>query len=224
MVRMRVLAFSVPFILAIGCGSSSTPAEYSDPDLPGHTSNPDGVPYPTDHIGSLPRANGRIGNRIENFTFQGYDHGNVAAGLKSFSMADFFDPKATRVKTIVIMGAATWCSACGVESDRIIPTIAPLEKEGVVILSVITAGPSAGYGPALSDVDGWVADHKSNYNTLIDVRARRLANVGLTGVPWSALVDPRTMELLFASDGYPDDFTAFAHLGTNFVATHAPSY
>lgn len=226
MVRMRVLA-SASFVLAVvavGCGSSSAPGEFADPTVTGNTANPDGVPYPTDHIGSQARVKGRVGDRIENFTFQGYDHGNIAAGLKSFSMADFYDPKATRVKTIVIQGAATWCTACAAEADRITSLVPGLEKEGAVFLSVITAGPSAGYGPELSDVDAWVTQHKANYDTLIDVRARRLASVGLTGVPWSALVDPRTMEILFASDGYPDDFAAFVHLGTDFVKNNPPSY
>ncbi len=226
MVRMRVLALSFVALslTAIACGSSSTPPEFPDPAVTGTAQNPDGVPYPTDRIGSRARVTGRAGDRIENFAFQGYDHGNVAAGLKTFSMADFYDPKAVRVKTIVIQGAATWCTACAAEADRITSLVPGLEKEGAVMLSVITAGPAAGYGPELSDVNAWVTEHKANYNTLIDVRARRLASVGLTGVPWSALVDPRTMEILFASDGYPDDFTKFVHLGTDFVKTNPPSY
>lgn len=226
MVRLRVLAFSFATfsLAAVACSASSSPQELADPTVTGNTTNPDGVPYPTDHLGSAARVKGRVGDRLQNFTFQGYDHGNIAAGLKHFSMADFYDPKAARVKTIVIQGAATWCSACGAEADRITALVPGLEKEGAVVLSVLTAGPSVGYGPQLSEVDAWVIDHKANYNTLIDVRARRLASVGLTGVPWSALVDPRTMEILFASDGYPDDFTAFVHLGTDFIKTNPPSY
>jgi thiol-disulfide isomerase/thioredoxin len=223
MLRRHVLVLSCFALLVAACGSSAPP-EFSDPEVAGHTTNPDGVAYPTDHIGGKARVTGRVGDRMENFTFQGYEHGNLAAGLKTFSMADFYDPKATRVKGIVIQGAATWCTACAGEADIIAPLVPGLEKEGVVVLSVLTAGPSAGYGPQLSDVESWVTDHKANYTTLIDVRARRLASVGLTGVPWSALVDPRTMEILFAADGYPDDFTKFAHVATNFVMTHAPSY
>jgi hypothetical protein len=223
--RIVVVAVGASVALAVACSqSSSSPSEASDPTIAPNPTNPDGVAYPTDNIGSRARAGTVRGDRIENFAFQGYDHSNVSGGLKQFSMADFYDPKAAHWKTIVISGAATWCSACGAEADIVTANAAQLEKEGVVILSVMTAGPSAGYGPSLSDVTGWIADHKTNYTTLIDVRARRLATVGLTGVPWSALIDPRTMEILFASDGAPDDYVAFARLGENFVATHPPSY
>ena len=222
--RVLVLSFAVLSLTAVACGSSTTPPEFSDPTVTASTTNPDGVPYPTDHIGSRARVTGRAGDRIDDFAFQGYDHGNVAAGLKTFSMADFYDPKAVRVKAIGIQGAATWGTASAAEANRIAPLAPGLEKEGAVILSVLTAGPTAGYGPQLSDVDAWVTDHKANYTTLIDVRARRLASVGLTGVPWSALVDPRTMEILFAADGYPDDFAKFVHLGTDFVKSNPPSY
>ncbi len=227
MVRMRVLGFTFALssLVVVACSSSgSTPAEFADPQVTPAATNPDGVPYPTDRIGSAARVKGRPGDRIENFVFQGYDHGNIAAGLHTFSMADFYDPKAVRVKTIVIQGAATWCSACAAEADRIVALVPGLEKEGVVVLGVVTAGPTPGYGPELADLNAWVADHKANYNTLIDVRARRLASVGLSGVPWSARIDPRTMEILFAADGYPDDFTAFVHLGTDFVKSNPPSY
>jgi hypothetical protein len=224
---MFALGAIVTLALAAGaCGQSSGggPAEASDPTVAPNPTNPDGVPYPTDNIGGRARAGSVRGDRIENFAFQGYDHSNVSGGLKQFSMADFYDPKATRWKTIVISGAATWCSACGEEAD-IVTTDAPmLEKEGAAILSVMTAGPSAGYGPSLGDVTSWIADHKTDYTVLIDVRARRLSTVGLTGVPWSALIDARTMEILFASDGYPDDFVTFARQGETFVEKNPPSY
>jgi hypothetical protein len=212
-------------LAAVACGQgSSGPAEANDSNVTPNPTNPDGVPYPTDNIGGRARAGSVRGNRVANFAFQAYDHSNVSAGLKTISMADFYDPKATRWKTIVISGAATWCSNCAAEAD-ILTTNAPmLEKEGAAILSVMTAGPTAGYGPSLGDVTNWIADHKTNYDVLLDVRARRLSTIGLSGVPWSALIDARTMEILYASDGYPDDFVAFARLGENFATKNPPSY
>jgi len=82
-------------VLALGpapaCGAPA-PAELADPDVPGRTANPDGLPYPTDHIGSQKRVARTPGDRIPNLTFQAYIDGDVSKGLQIVSLADFYDP------------------------------------------------------------------------------------------------------------------------------------
>ena len=123
--------------------TSDRPADFVDPQPPGHDTNPDGVPYPTDHIGGTPRS-GRAhpGDRIPNFTFQAYVNGDRAAGLKTISMADYFDPKQARNKVLHIEVSAVWCSICSSVTDETVKVKDELGKEGVVYLEVITAGAS----------------------------------------------------------------------------------
>jgi hypothetical protein len=216
-------------LLALGgCSSTSDrPADFVDPQPPGHDTKPDGVPYPTDHSGGTPRS-GRAhpGDRIPNFTFQAYVNGDRAAGLKTISMADYFDPKQARNKVLHIEVSAVWCSICSSVTDETVKVKDELGKEGVVYLEVITAGASPGAGPALGEVDDWVTRHMSNLTTAIDVRATRFASIGVDpGVrPWDVVVDTRSMEILESSGGSPIDVATYDRSYLTVVASIDPPY
>jgi hypothetical protein len=212
-----------------GCSSSnSEPAEYDDPDIAGRNANPDGVAYPTDHIGGTQRAAGRPGDRIPNYTFMAYIDGNEAAGLQPVSLADYYDPTSKRFKILDLQISATWCSVCSAVTTATVPVKAQLATEGAVFLEVVVAGASQSAGPSLAEVDAWVTSHSSNLTTAIDVRAHRLGNIGVDPelVPYDILIDLRTMEILDASPGAPMNFdiASYAHEGLQFVAKNKPSY
>lgn len=218
-----------PLLVIAGGGCSSTndaPADFPDPDVTGRDVNPDGVPYPTDHIGKNERAGTRPGDRIPNFSFQGYPNGDRTAGLQTISLADYFDPDQKRYKLLHLQGAATWCSICASECEATASVKDAMANEGVVYLEVIVNGPASGRGPSLDDVDGWMTRNKSNLPTAIDVRARRMTTVGVDGtvMPWDILIDTRTMEILDSSGGAPADVVHYDRDGLKWIAAHPPSY
>ena len=89
MMRLLTRGWTIAFagcVLASCSSSRETDPDFADPELPGRTANPDGVPYPTDHLGGAPRSGQRPGDRIPNFTFQAYVDGDRGAGLKTISL------------------------------------------------------------------------------------------------------------------------------------------
>ncbi len=218
-----LLAASAP-----GCSSAKeTPPDFADPNAPGHDTNPDGVAYPTDHLGGHARAGTtRPGDRIPNLTFQAYVDGDRAAGLKTISLADYFDPKQQRYKVLHIEVSAVWCTICSAVTDATVQVKDELAKEGVVYLEVITAGATPSAGPSLGEVDDWITRHTSNLTTAIDVRGSRLAAIGVeAGVrPWDIVVDTRSMEILESSGGSPIDVATYDRSYVKLVASFNPPY
>lgn len=182
--------------------------------------------YPTDHLGPNKRVGTRRGDRIPNLTFQGYIDGDRSKGLRSISLADYFDPALRRYKILHIEVAATWCAICSSVAKATVLAKEPMARKGVAYIEIIVAGPTVGAGPALEEVTGWMDRHHSNFTTAIDVRARRLGALGVTGevIPWDILVDTRTMEILDSAGGAPLDIVQFDELFLDFVTKNPPSY
>ena len=224
---LALLSLLVTATVVSCSGAKEKPADFADPQLPGHDANPDGLAYPTDHLGGTARS-GRAhpGDRIPNFTFQAYVDGDRAAGLKTISMADYFDPKQVRNKVLHIEVSAVWCAICSSVTDETVKVKDELATEGVVYLEVVTAGATPGAGPSLGEVDDWVTRHMSNLTTAIDVRATRLAGIGVDpGVrPWDIVVDTRSMEILESSGGSPIDVATYDRSYLKVVASFDPPY
>jgi hypothetical protein len=208
----------------VGCSSAMAEAEYAGPDVAPAPANPDGVPYPTDRIGWTAHKGTIPGDRIANLAFQGYVDSNRAAGLKTVSLADYFDPSATRVKAIHIQISATWCSICASETRATVAAREALVAEGAVLLQMIAQGPVSPRSPTLTDVTGWMDKHQTNFTVLLDPQAKRTGPLGVTGFPFNALIDPRSMEILAANLGAPDDVPKYVRLALTFVAKNKPSY
>lgn len=219
------LAIGVSACALASCSSDKEP-DFPDPDVAGRDVNPDGIAYPTDHIGGEKRSALRRGDRIPNFTFQAYVDGDRAAGLKTISLADYYDPKQKRWKLLHLEVASTWCAICSSEAEATVIAKEPLGKEGVAYLEVIVSGAAAGEGPSLSEVDSWVSRHKSNFTTGIDVRARRLGSIGVAVdvMPWDIMIDTRTMEILDSSGGAPADIVVFDRSYLALLAKITPAY
>jgi predicted small lipoprotein YifL len=211
--RAMRLLLAIAVVLS-GC-SGKGPDELPDPDVKGAAAAPDGTPYPTANIGSNP------GQVAPNLAFEGYPSSNKSAGLKVYSFADLFDPAAKDHKLLYLSLAATWCSSCVAEAAeiaRILPRYAP---QGVIVVEVLVAGASSGFGPSQAELDGWVDANHTSWTVLADVRGRRTGpGLGLTAVPASMLVDTRTMEIIHASLGAPDDLGAYFQIGLNWIAQH----
>lgn len=222
--RVQLTVVASAALVASACGAGPGAAEFADPDVPASAANPDGTPYPTDHLGGAARAGGRPGDRIPNLAFQGYRESNRDAGLTTLSLADYYDPTQARHKLLHLQVAATWCAICSSESDATVKVKEPLGREGAVFLQVVVNGDVVSKGPSLDDVASWMDRHASNYSIGIDVRARRLAGLGVGAVPWNFLIDTRTMEILDATGGAPDDIVKYVRLGLRWVDEHPASY
>lgn len=222
MTHMR--AFGVFVVLAaVACGSSA-----SSPELPRDAptpsiANPDGLAYPTDRIGPAARRGSIPGDRIPNFAFRAYLGGDRSK-LQTRSMADFYDPEAKRHRLIHFVAVAYWCSICRAETKEISTIETKLRADGVVQMAVLINGASNGIGPSLTEFDDWGSTYMPSYDLGFDVRGTQLAAMGFSGVPWNALIDPRTMELLVAVSGAPQNVKSFVEAGLEFVDKTGPSY
>lgn len=188
-------------------------------------SNAEGVAYPTDHLGGNPRAGSRRGDRIPNFAFQGYPDSNRAAGIRTISLADYYDPGQKRGKVLHLMEAAYWCSICDSQTREMAAAKEAVTADGVVIVQAIMNGARPNVGPTLLEVDKWMDRFPTWFTVVIDDRAKRVGSISeVDGVPWNALVDLRTMEILFAGVGRPVSYPSFAKAGVEWVDGHPPSY
>ncbi len=217
---MRVALLFLPAlaVVLLACGSKYD--SFADPDVAVRDTNPDGVAYPATNLGGHGRLGKIPGNTIPNFAFQGYLESDTARTLVPISLAVYFDPKAARHKILLISVAASWCVACKAEEDTLAELAPALRAKGAVFLIALVEGPKPGSGPSLGDLNAWVDRHPATFTTVFDADARRLGTVEAAGVPWNALIDTRTMEILHSSVGAPDDVEKYLDIGIGFVDTH----
>jgi len=222
----RRLALLCALTAALGCGGNTAAGLPIDEAAEARVANPDGVAYPTEGVArpARMRTTTRAGDRVPNLTFRGYKDGDRGPGLQALSLADYYDPGGTRVKVIHLMAAAGWCSVCQGQTRQMTREMAALKREGLVSVQALIHGPSQGKGPTLGELDGWLDRHAANFSVVADSNAARLFELSgpFEGVPWNAMIDARTMELLDAGDGAPQDFGAYARSVLGFVARTPP--
>jgi hypothetical protein len=200
-------ALLVMGVWAGGCGSKQDPGLQG----PGATSadsapdtNPEGVPYPTDDIGRLPRkiSPPTPGNRIANFKFLGYPNADESQGLQPLSLADYYDPTGNTYALIHIQAAGVWCSACKEETGVIVNLKPDFDKRKVVWLVSMAEGPTPNTPSQQKDLNNWIAQYKSPFTHWLDPSN---ANLGpfydRSALPWNANIDAKTMEILTSATG-----------------------
>jgi hypothetical protein len=187
------------------CGSTSADAAPAPIQV-----NPDGIPYPnpTGGYGRSARSGKTPGSVIEDFQFQGYPNADQSKGLVNIALADYYDPCAKRLKLLHLTVAGVWCVPCNQETDALVAAQAQLASQGVVVIQALGDGPTEGVPAVPSDLNYWIAKHKSNFTEMLDPG---LANLGkfflASAIPWNCDIDPRTMEILDASTGWAGDVT-----------------
>jgi hypothetical protein len=208
-------------MIASGCGGSNNQGPACDPcDQGGSGSatttsnqdvNPDGIAYPTpaNGYGHVARVGATPGSVIQNFKFSGYVDADIANGVQTIALADYYDPCVKRYKLLHISVAGVWCVPCNEETDAIVADKATLDADGVVLIQALSDGPVEGTGATLTDLQMWIKSHDSNFTEMLDPN---LANLGgffdASEIPWNADVDPRTMEILDEGTGFSGDLNA----------------
>ena len=172
--------------------------------------------YPATDLGITPRKGTVTGNRIQNYKFVGYPTDasatklDISKGTSTVQLADYFDPKSEKYAIIILNVAARWCGPCVQETNEIVGGIsAKYGAKKVVFVQAITEG--LDYKAAtFDDLNGWIADRGSNITTMLDPNQ---ANLGVffdrAAIPFNAVLDARSMEILYAGTGAPPDISAF---------------
>jgi len=213
------MATSRPFVLpalmllAIVAALSGTGCDadcsFTDDVVEGRATNPEGVPYPAGPYGATPREGTVPGDVFPNFGFRGYQDSSTGGGLQTISLADFHDPDTRRYRVIHLSAVAMWCPHCARETDQLAQAAPALRDEGAALLQLIIDGPSQGEAPDRCDLDDWIEEHDTSFTVVLDGAARRLGTVAtISGVPYNAIIDARTMEVLDAGTGVPDDIAS----------------
>ncbi len=179
------------------------------PGTDGADKNPYGVVYPGTKIGIAPRGAPSAtvaGSRLQNFAFKGVMSGNPADPVTRISMAQFFDPESRTHKLIFIQAAGVWCSVCHAEANAITPRIQQLKDAGVVWLTAIIESKNPGTPSTLVDLTTWYKAHKTPSPLFLDSGAESLgAFFSAAAMPWNAIIDARSMEILEADVGSAQD-------------------
>jgi len=243
-VALLAVALLGPALLESGCstkqGSASSEAADGDASvgassgLPGHDTNPDGVPYPAAHIGVRPRGmndahvpNATPGDVIANYKFLGYPNGDPSSGLQVVALADYFDPQATKYKVVHIIAAASWCPDCADETSTLVKAMATASSDpradGVVYLQALIEGATPNFGATQSDLNLWIQAHSPPFTTVLDPEAEVLGVFfDADSVPFNADIDARSMELLATGTGYQDPIEV--KVWTDWVNANPPAY
>ncbi len=217
------LAAFLPFASACSSSDAPAPPAFDDVDVTGRTTNPDGVAYPTTDLGARARNGDTPGQRIPNFSFQGYPNSDRSQGLQIVSLADYYDPGQARHKLMYLVAAVCWCPHCQAETRAIVANSSALRDKGVVVVQTLMEGADPDRPLSLVDVDQWVSGMGTDFTVLIDSEAKRLGTVAnIAGVPLNMLVDTRSMEVLDITIGQLDDVVGYADAGVSWVSTHAP--
>jgi hypothetical protein len=184
-------------------------------------SNPYGVCYPTNDIGTALRSGLRYGDRIPNLRFMGFrSHGTTVvettAQPGTVSLADFYDPMGLMGNVlVVIISNHMWCGPSNEQADFFsganftgvntggaswAKDLAPL---GVVVIEALDDGVTPGTSATLDELRAYVARHESDYTSVLD-GDRKLAAF-FVQTPWDPdvlVIDARSMELLSATVGF----------------------
>jgi hypothetical protein len=205
--------------IAAACSSKSSSSQ--DPgltpggggDITGHDANPDGVAYPSDHLGFKARGStvstAPRGDRIENFKFLGYPDGDISKGLQPFALADFYDPTGKNTKIIHISVAGVWCTWCIAETkalagDATHPSLIPQLKDKKVVYLTALSEDIHHEPAAQKDLDFWINTYKPGYTQLLDPGNRNLGPFFTSaGIPWNGNFDARSMEILSSITSAP---------------------
>jgi len=206
-----------------GMGTAPPDGQAGSVDL-----NPYGVPYPSNNIGTKQRGLGGpiAGDQIQDYKFLGYPGGDLSKPLQTISLADFYDPEGKLGYKLLDLGvAAGWCVPCNQETEAIVPLVPTLAKQGVVFAQALDEGTSEGTGADQADLVAWITEHKSNFDEMLDPEN---GNLGVffdaAEVPWDAIIDTRTMEILQDGTGYSGNVQGDLSPWLTWVAQNPPSY
>ena len=107
------------------------------------------------------------------------------------------------------------------QTEAMVAAQPALRAEGAVVVQALIMGPDPDVPPDRCDLVDWIEQGDTNFTVVLDVEARRISSVTvISAVPWNALVDTRTMEVLQAGEGVPQDYASYVRSALDWVAAN----
>lgn len=207
--RRTVLSGALGLFAAqvLSCSDDDSRCDFDDVDVAGRERNPDDVDYPAGTMGVSQ------GNVFPNFAFRGF-RGLGFSDIEVVSMADFHDPERKRHKLLHVMVAAMWCPVTRGQTVLMAGDVPVLRPEGLEVVQTIMDGPRQATAPDRCDVEDWIARWELSFPVVFDVFAKRIGTVlTIEGVPWNALIDTRTMQVVSSFFGAPANYENYIRSG-----------
>jgi hypothetical protein len=221
---MRLLL--VVALATVAC--SNTPKPPADSGGGGCVEAGSSTAYPAGPYGNTQRMGTTPGDRIENFSFQGYLNldpktKTMKGALQTIKLGDFYDPTAKKYRILHIITSANWCQPCIAETNFLAMaggTAETMFAQGVVILQALMEGVATGTASTQTDLDNWLMSLSPNFTEVLDPGA---ANLGVfspaNSVPFSVTVDARSMEILARDKGFTSGTALQTELQTQLAWT-----
>jgi hypothetical protein len=207
--------------LGSGCSDEIEPApDVIAPDFPegaGQVRQPDAnLPYAPGPYGD------DIGSVLPNYGFYGwvrpvddFDQGFVA----HIQLAEFYNPTGdgtypegsvfpvggAKPKALVIDLSAVWCPYCKTESDDVLPGRYADDKARGGEYMVNLAEGNEGEPTTYQELEAWAVRYDLEFPLVLDPDYRLATFVDSMAWPTNLIVDTRTMKLVEAVSGEPDD-------------------
>jgi hypothetical protein len=203
---MRVL---VAALALAACGTKASPMDSGAP-MDSGCAEAGTATYPSGPYGITQRSGSVPGDRIENFAFQGYLNldpktKTQKGALQPIKLGDFYDPMAKRFRIIYLTTSGVWCTACIQETQYLDAPGGPAETlapQGVTIVQALMEG-AANVPSTQTDLDYWITTFSVNFTEVLDPSS---ANLGVfspaSAVPFSVIIDARSMEILARDKGF----------------------
>ncbi|MBL8714410.1 MAG: redoxin domain-containing protein [Myxococcales bacterium] len=189
-----------------GGGAPPPPSDSGAADTaPPPDTAPPSTTYPSGPYGSS------VGSTFPNLSFNGYRDGT--GSWVPVTMADYYDPTGARgITGVLIIVSASWCGPCQ-EEAKALPKIYPGYKaRGARFLGGLIE--DSYRNPATQkNVDSWIKAFSTNYDMVADGKSSLLPP-GSVGIPYSIVVDPRTMKVSKTWSGADPSATSIPQLDT----------
>jgi hypothetical protein len=218
-------------IVACSSSSSTTPAAAGTTDASTDTGSvtPDAAEatYPAGPYGI------GVGDVFPSVTWQGERGGQ--APLVSISSSDYYDPTGAKgIRSLYFTITASCGSSCTMAATTTAAASAGppydfAKRGGRAVDMLALSWASDPIQPVkVSDVDGWARSNKITYDVVIEPSPASdgggfTTGIGsVDGVPYSILVDPRTMQVTAVFDGYDPKGSNLGAIDALLVANGAP--
>lgn len=176
------------------CCPAAVPEDAGTDATTGGDLNPYGVAYPTDHLGTTARVGSTRGDRIANFSMQGYRP--AATTLGAVSLASLYDPQGKTHDVVIVVAGGLWDTY----TQQTLASIKPSTKR-IATLAVLGEGTSPGTAATLANLSTWRAAYPWATTALDSAFAVFGPFFDAQAVPFVMFIDARTMEIASAGVG-----------------------
>lgn len=153
-----------------------------------------------------------IGDVMQDATFFGFRNAEAAeAGdAVSIALSDFYDPDGEKgIDLLFISIGAVWCQPCQIEKRMFPEIIASLRRDDapVAFFQNLYEGGTPGTPSTLRDLERWQVGSRNgtgrlDFPVVIDPKAKMSAYFDSNSIPYSFIVDAKTMTIVATEAGF----------------------